>query len=170
MKYLITGLIILLLFISCKKKQENDTSFFMTAKMNGVLHDFSDSASAYLVRGRYNSGISVGGISPTVGHADAMHWTFNAEPGITTGVYTDTTTYMALFYADSQREYYAGYETVRLTRILQGNHMMVTITEITDTNVRGTFNGDLYAGLNATSPAIFLTEGKFNLPLTIYNQ
>lgn len=45
------------------------------------------------------------------------------------------------------------------------NHLVVTISSITSTSIKGTFTGNLYLGGDATSTALAVTNGSFNLPL-----
>jgi hypothetical protein len=166
--FLVTLLVIFCL--SCKKSNNPDSSYFITATVGGTPKSFATMPFARTTTGLGFTLVTViGAVSSTepiaisVGNLPAL------QP-IVAGTYTDTSTSFEVEAAYAQNStngvsYNGGSNedgsTSGSVNPAIANHFKVVITSITGTTIKGTFSGNLYLNGDPTATALAVTNGSF---------
>jgi hypothetical protein len=190
MKAIISTFFISILVISlfsCKKSSSNSnpstSKYFISCTINGANKTFNVSTQA--IDSNFGGGlemVGIGGLSDTSGTPEGFDLSIQNDPTlqpITTGNYTDTSSSVTLN-SDILSNYYIGISDANyfnagtvFAEIMSGsgstltNHLKVSITLLSSTEIKGTFSGDYYANQDpsATSSIHTVTNGNFYLKL-----
>ena len=156
----------LLFFASCKKDSGDGTNYYIKANIDGTEKTYNSTPLAFSVNqsGTYSLAMSA---SAGTGSSEGLALQINQSSNpITATTYTDGT---GGDYAlggdynpgttDVSKLYGAGLQlstTAPLT---------ITITQITSSQVSGTFSGEFFDNSGAGSNSIMITNGEFSLPI-----
>src|SRR5688572_10827369 len=153
-KFLLLSLFAVVLLVGCSKDKE-DSPYFVKYTVNGQQKSYTGYTFGHFepVGGGLTE-LSILGANTPSADDNYMGIYINNYPGvlpITTGVYEDSSldfTVLATHSIDDVESY--GGQSVSDDIVQYGisghNRLKVTITEITSTNIRGTFSGDYYEG------------------------
>jgi hypothetical protein len=153
-------------------KDKAESNYFVTFMVNGVKKSFTNYTFGHFeATGGFTELSMLGANSPT---ADDNYCGIyiNNYPGllpISTGVYNDSSTDFTVLatYSIDDVEYEGGQtmsDNVIQYNIPNHQRFTVTITEITTTNIRGTFSGDYYESGDVQYGAkLAITNGEFNV-------
>jgi hypothetical protein len=148
-KVLFVSMTALILF-SCKKEKNESAAYHLTAKFNGTQVNFSASLAAekYLdpSNGYTISVLGMGG--STSNPLPSFDFIIHSDSEITTKTYSESTDAMLVSYTDSNSDTYD-----------EGDQFVITISSITDTEVRGTFSGKMIK--SGSLEVVNVTEGSF---------
>ncbi|HLK30744.1 MAG TPA: hypothetical protein VKT28_19360 [Puia sp.] len=158
-KYISCILFSAILIFSCSKSTPNLPRYYVSCTLNGVNKVFSDSTSC-IADGQ--NIFMVGYLNNKV-TKEKYDLTINATGSLTAGTYTDTTanTFLVSHYmpdASNGSVYYAGSPFY----VFGYKHFVIHIVSLTETEVIGTFSGDLMP----TQDVKTVTNGKFDLKVT----
>ena len=148
-KLLIVSLAFLTL-ASCKKDKTESKTYHLTAKIDGVLVDFSEALAAenyYDPTNGYILSVLGQGGNATVIFPVLDLWIYD-DAEITTKTYTL-----------AQNQAYSSYNDVNQENYDSDTEFSITITSITATEVKGTFTGKFAQAGSGT--IVNVTEGSF---------
>ena len=172
-KYFSILLLLSLTFTACSKSNGDDDQkanfgYYFRCKVDGDATSFMTNAMAQRIEG--NHSIWVSG-SNDVQTMELFILDNLNKKSVIARVYPDSTKEYQVngtfsLIADKVR-YYAGtdeYLSASIFNVDIVNHFNVTITEINDKSIKGTFSGDHFKKRDVTSEIKVITEGEFFLP------
>ena len=154
-----------ILIFSCKKGNSN-SGYYITCDINGRHKSFSDSTQMDYFQTAADLEIRAYGGLSTVSSPTLKISLYNRGVALTTRSYTDTAKdcrLTAIYFPVSvySAAFEAGDDTP--TGLFPGSkNLVITITSISPSEIKGTFSGDL-AHLSDTTDIAHVTNGKFNL-------
>src|SRR5688500_8632360 len=169
-KILVLSLLAVVLFTGCSK-DKTESTYFVKFLVNGTQKSFTGYTFGHFEPVTGFTELSLLGANSPTADDNWLGIYINNYPGmlpIGTGVYEDNSTDFTILstYGNNDVEYTAGQtesEDVILYGIPNHQRFKVTITEITSTNVRGTFSGDYYEGGDVQfGNKVRITNGEFN--------
>ncbi|MBS1530165.1 MAG: hypothetical protein JSU01_07655 [Bacteroidetes bacterium] len=166
-RFLLPAICLLLVFTSCKKKNDVTPVNTLTATVDGINMNFNSNMTARIdgnFTGTGNIDLVVEGFATNGSTNNMLGISFITANlnSITAGTYTAANAnntppiWAAITYNDNSSastHNYLTYTTVPFT---------ITITSISKTNIQGTFSG-VVADLNNSSNTKTITNGKFNV-------
>ncbi len=163
------------LFLSCKKDKEEDGSYHISCKVDGVAKTFN--TLAFAVKGKEDLyGLVITGRSASGNDAEAVGIVLtSAEADIGPNTYTDAGTAHHLigsYQIGIDGVAYGGGTEVNLQAVSGNktivNHFKVVISSVTENAVRGTFSGDVYKDDDIDAEKKTLLDGSFYVPIIEY--
>lgn len=149
LKYLLFLFLAALTFVSCKKEKADTINYFMMAGIDGVKQEFSMNVGAFPIDGSPH-GIVVIGRSGNPGDvAPSFSVSLNVSAPL------QAKTYMAGVDTIVGGYWYSYANTLRYQ---SSNDFSITITSITETEIKGSFSGKVE---DAVGDIIDITEGIF---------
>lgn len=173
LRILALSMIGLVLCSSCQKETSKvvDTNYHITCKIDGQAASFNVGATAYQIDSLGQTIIALGGADSANTNPKVVSLVIAAlQPGaaITAREYSDTSSVYGIgsdyIVQTGIEEYQAGYDLPALAQqnnITLANHLKITIKEITDITIRGSFSGDYYLNGDINSSKKTLTNGDF---------
>jgi hypothetical protein len=170
-KFIFYALVIVTLFNSCSRGNNNDGDYYFRFKVNGVERSFTGFVVEHhgVPVAPYVEHEIIGGNSQATLNDNNMGFYWNNDPGLgslTTGVYHDlgtTYTLLAAYYINGI-SYEAGQSMAEnaATHSITINHFSVNITSMSSSTMRGTFSGDFFQDGDVVSGTkLTITEGEF---------
>jgi hypothetical protein len=154
-----------LLLFSCTKESNNNnaSSTYIKAKMDGTDVTFNSMAMSTKMIANGTTMLSISG-NVSAGAFEGITIGLNKTGSITTGTYREddaSNTYtLGAVYGKNQNDVWgAGINAT------PAHPFTVTITEITETRVKGTFTGGVYNDHGMGSAEKVFTNGEFNVPI-----
>jgi hypothetical protein len=158
----ITALTLVVTSCSSDSNEENNsTDFFIKAKINGQNTNVTYLAQATLFGTGDNKTLKLYAGNSLAQIYPFFSFQIDNLTQITTGTYNSSTHTSLFQFYDSNQKGYGNY-------LINSNDFQVQITEVTNTLVRGTFQGTLVGEVNLNE-SITITEGEFYLP-RYYNE
>ena len=175
MKKSLIILLALTAFLSSCKKSNSSSSASITASVNGVNKNFSNTALAVEVKQAFGAGIVISGlVSIATGESISVSIdNFLSGDTLVAGTYSDTSSRFTISLSYSPNNsgsggYVGGTSTdgwLYFGGTIVTNHIKLIITSITNTSIKGSFSGNLYLNGDPTNPAFPIANGVFNLNL-----
>ena len=165
-KLLLLSICTLFIFTSCKKNTSPTPESSISASIDGVKETFNINATANrnYIEGTGNV-LIIGGKETSESGSDIINIEVNSTAAITKGSYSIKTGVPEGFDPAIYVSYVQGliffYHAVN-----PASSNLITITDISSTNVQGTFNVALSGSLPSTAPVIInkvITNGEFNI-------
>lgn len=170
-KLTLITLLLLTLFVSCKK-ENGDDDYYFTFTVNGVNKSYSGFiAAATDTSGAYVE-LTILGATSSTSFDDYLGIYLNNSPStdnIVPGQYEDLSADFTLLttYGANGKDYESGQsvaEEAAANGITLTNHFKVNITSMDSKSVKGTFSGDYYdAGNVQTGEKLTITNGSFHV-------
>lgn len=158
---------------SCKKddKEENG-SFHVTCKIDGVSRSFNTTALAAIAQDDAE-GFGIYGTSSSDENADRIILMIaGTDNNYTARTYTDQdedAMIMGVYGEGGATEAYQAGTDLNAEAVLAGetiaNHFKIVITSIDNNTVKGTFSGDVYLDAELDGSKKTITEGSFYVPI-----
>lgn len=161
------------IFSSCQKETSKavDTNYHITCKVDGQEASFNVGATAYQIDSLGETIIAIAGADAASTSPKVLSLAIiSIEPGaaITAREYTDTSTVYGIgsdyIVQNGIEEYVAGYDLPAIAQqnnVTLANHLKITIKEITDITIRGSFSGDYYLNQDVNANRKTITDGDF---------
>lgn len=178
LRILTLSLIGLVLFSSCQKETSKvvDTNYHITCKVDGQAASFNVGATAYHIDSLGQTIIAIAGADAATTSPKILSLAIiSLEPGtaITAREYIDTSAVFGIgsdyVVQNGIEEYVSGYDLPAIAQennVTLANHLKITIREITDITIRGTFSGDYYLNQDINSTKKTITDGDFYVKIT----
>jgi hypothetical protein len=159
--------ILLIGFTSCKKNSDNKDIPVGTISVSigGTTTSFNHTAKALAGSVQNGFGIQIHGYKkdPTLSLTDVTIWIVSPSP-IGTGTYIENIAGNPLVSADHFQEFILGVGNVFSSYYSTTNPLTVSITAISASSVKGTFQGELKGlNLNGDTTTMKLTNGVFHV-------
>lgn len=173
LRILTLSLIGWVVFSSCQKETSKavDTNYHITCKVDGQAASFNIGATAYQIDSLGQTIIAIAGADAATTSPKVLSVAIiSLEPGaaITAREYSDTSTVYGIgsdyVVQSGIEEYVAGYDLPAIAQennVTLANHLKISIKEITDNTIRGSFSGDYYLNEDINSTRKTITEGDF---------
>lgn len=161
MKRWLMLLVIASLYCSaCKKEGADNSAWFIKAKFNGTEKTFSDSPSALEYSGDLSAGFSMNAKNDSGNSSFSLGIVHPFGVEITPGSYNKPSNgyYPSGNYIKDTVSYVSG------ILMPDSSTIQITISNLTNTTVTGTFSGTLH-NRNDSTEEITITNGSFNLPV-----
>ena len=162
--------VLAILSLSCNKSHNTGSAYYIKATLDGVSKNFSGNVSATSVHEAGGNAVSVNGLFSSangegfnlsiVSHAANVYIT----PGIyadTMSLYTIALTYVPYATATSFSSGNLTSDSAAHHGITIVNHLNVTISEMTNSDITGSFSGDIFLGGDASADKKMVTSGTF---------
>ena len=171
MKYLLSvAAMFAILSLACNKSHNTGSAYYIKATIDGVSKNFSGNVFATAVNDVHGNAININGLFSS-GNGEGMNLAINSHnPSVyvTTGIYADTSSIfnIALTYAPSATgTLYASGNFTSDSAANNGvtiiNHLRVAISEVTSTDITGSFSGDVFLSGDASKDKKTVTDGTF---------
>lgn len=157
---------ICLMFSSCSSdsngENNNSTNYFIKAKVNGQMINLNYLAQATLFGTGNDKTLKLYAGNSLTNIYPFFSFDIDNISQVSTGNYSRATNITLFQFYNSNQEGYGDYD------VNNTNDFSLQITEVTDTYVKGTFQGVLWEEENLNE-SIIVTEGEFYLP-RYYNE
>jgi len=156
-----------LFFAACKKNSDSKPTYYMKADIGGTEKTYATNAEATrsgLGRFYFLTMRAIAGNNSSEGLILSIEQLIDT---FTTGTYTERASNdydVTGTYNPGSSDPSAVFETDGLLGAL-GMPLKITISEISDTQVAGTFSGEFFGRNGSDSNSILITDGEFNLPI-----
>jgi len=164
------AILLALLSLSCNKSHNTGSAYYIKATIDGVSKNFSGNVFATSVANAQTNAVNINGLFSS-SDGEGFNLAINSHAPnvyITPGIYADTSSVytIALTYAPSATAtLYASGNLTSDSAAHNGvtiiNHLKVAISEVTNSDITGSFSGDIFLNGNATSDKKTVTEGVF---------
>ena len=170
-KILVLSLLAVVLFTGCSK-DKTESTYFVKFLADGTQKAFSAFTFGHIENVGGFTELSIMGANNSSADDNYIGIQIHNYPGllpVITGAYEDSSPDFTLFamYGVNDVEHNAGKtesEDALLYNIPNHQRLRVTITEITSTNIRGTFSGDYYENGDVQfGNKVRITNGEFNV-------
>lgn len=172
MKRILVSAALIICFLSCEKSKEDDGSYFIKATINSTEINFREQAKALISHGDLTGSIvmSADKEKDALGPSNLILRFVNNNTAIKKGTYTQTSNNGLHFITST---YNPGGDAIYYVYEAGINHkaqppLTLTITELTNNIISGSFSGAYYHSLpNDTlhfTDSVIITNGSFRLP------
>lgn len=168
--------VLLFLFIACKKEESSEagkglignSGFYIRCKIDGTAKTFNIGAAA----GKQDLGGSTfsysiyGKAVADATNLESIGFTIQISPALMAGTYTETNSTSGYYLAGVYNPNTTHPEKIYAGAMDATDPLQVTVKEITENLVSGTFKGKMYLNSTAANPAgVTITEGEFKVKI-----
>jgi hypothetical protein len=157
--FLLLALLCFTAFSSCKKEDTGSQPDNLSASFDGISKTFNYSLTGAISSSGGVYGLQVVGFVDNPTTSDALYLSVFSDSPITNGTYVDGQSATIVF-ADPTVD-----GTNYSNALSNTNPISITITSISNTNVTGTFSGDLFLNANSSDPKKVVGNGQFSVGL-----